>query len=354
MNTEYHIAVIGLACHFPGAKNYQEFWQNLLLGKETIHHFSMEELQTKGIEDKLLYHPQYVKTRGVIPDADYFDADFFGFSPNDAKLTDPQIRLFLECSRNALEDAGYYSEEKAGKIGVFAGQSHIHSYWEKYILPYPKLLKKWGDYYVHLSNSSDFLSTKVSYKLNLTGPSYTLQTACSTSLVAVCEAAQHLLNYQCDMALAGGVALQFPLLSGYLYQEGMILSKDGYCRAFDEKANGTVPGNGVGVVALKRYQDALDQNDHIYAVIKGFATNNDGNKKIGYSAPSIQGQAAVIEEALALADCQPESITYIETHGTGTSQGDPIEIEALKKVFFFNGISKKLCTRGGKNKYRSL
>ncbi len=340
------LAVIGLSCRFPGAKNHHEFWQNLVSGTESITHFTQEELLASGISKTLLDNPQYVKARGVIPDADCFDADFFSFSSQEAKILDPQIRLFLEHARNALEDAGYFSEETGGRIGVFAGQSQIHSYLNEYLLPNDSLRKLLGDYYIYLHNSNDFLATTVSYKLNLTGPSYTVQTACSTSLVAISEACQHLLDYQCDMAIAGGVALQFPLISGYLYQEGMILSPDGHCRAFDEKAKGTVPGNGVGVVILKRYQEAIEANDHIYAIVKGFATNNDGNKKVGYSAPSVQGQTAVIEEALAMAQCAPHSISYIETHGTGTPQGDPIEIEALKQVFSADTTTSKTCPLG--------
>lgn len=344
---EYSLAVIGLSCRFPGAQNYHEFWHNLLVGKETITHFSTEELIAAGIDETLLNQSNYVKSRGIIPDADEFDPAFFGFSPQDAKILDPQIRLFLMQARNALEDAGYCSEKTAGKVGVFAGQSQISSYLNEYLLSNTQLRNDFGDYYLYLHNSNDFLATKVSYQFNLTGPSQTLQTACSTSLVAVCEACQHLLDYQCDTAIAGGVSLQFPLVSGYLYQAGMILSPDGHCRAFDAKANGTVPGNGVGVVILKRYTDALAAGDHIYAVVRGFATNNDGNRKVGYSAPSLQGQAAVIQEALATANCDPHSITYIEAHGTGTPQGDPIELSALKQVFATHAPTpQKTCALG--------
>ena len=316
-DNSYSLAVIGISCLLPGANNYKEYWHNLYSGKECITHFTDKQLMLAGIPDYLLKDPFYIKAKGIIENFDQFDADFFGFSANEAKLLDPQIRLFLEHCRNALEDSGYYSETSVGKIGVFGSQSQISSYFKEQILPFNEVNQHFGDYYIYLNNANDFLATKVSYKLNLTGPSLTLQTACSSSLVAVCEACQHLLDYQCDLALAGGVALQFPLISGYLYQEGMILSPDGHCRAFDEQAKGTVPSNGVGVILLKRYEEALADKDHIYAVVRGFAINNDGNKKVGYSAPSVQGQSAVIQEAMSMANCHPQSIHYIETHGTG-------------------------------------
>ncbi|MBD2335851.1 SDR family NAD(P)-dependent oxidoreductase [Calothrix sp. FACHB-156] len=324
------IAIIGLAGRFPGAKNIAEFWQNLCNGVEAISQFADEDVIAAGIDASLLQNPQYIKAGAVLEDIDLFDAGFFGFNPKEAEMTDPQHRLFLECAWEALENAGYNAQKCEGRIGVYAGAS-LNNY-----LSFNLNLDQIGSvnsFQKLIGNDKDFLATRVSYKLNLTGPSITIQTACSTSLVATALACQSLLNYQCDMALAGGASIRIPQKTGYLHQEGGILSPDGHCRAFDAQARGTVIGNGVGVVLLKRLSNAIADGDHIYAVIKGSAINNDGSLKVGYTAPSVNGQAEAIAEAIALADIAPDTISYIETHGTGTALGDPIEISALTNVF---------------------
>jgi acyl transferase domain-containing protein/acyl carrier protein len=324
------IAIIGVAGRFPGAKNIAEFWQNLCDGVEAISQFSDKDLIAAGVDSSLLNNSNYIKAGSVLEDIDLFDAGFFGFNPKEAEMTDPQHRLFLECAWEALENAGYDAQRCESRIGVYAGAS-LNNY-----LTFNLNCDQIGSAHSFqklIGNDKDFLSTRVSYKLNLTGPSLTIQTACSTSLVATALACQSLLNYQCDMALAGGASIRVPQKTGYLHQEGGILSPDGHCRAFDANAKGTIIGNGVGVVLLKRLSDAIADGDHIYAVIKGSAINNDGSGKVGYTAPSVNGQAEAIAEAIALADVQPETITYIETHGTGTALGDPIEIAALTNVF---------------------
>ncbi len=327
------IAIVGMAVNVPGATNLNQFWQNLKEGKESIQWFIDEELAANGVSQTLFNSKNYIKAKGYIDDADMFDANFFGFSPREAEILDPQQRLFLECVWTALENAGYVSEEYAGKIGVFSGGSSIQGYYHNNILPNQKLRDFLGDYQLFIHNSMDFLSSRISFKLNFTGPSLTIQTGCSTSLVTVCQAVQSLLLGECDMAVAGGVALTLPLKSGYLYQDEMILSPDGHCRAFDENANGTVPGNGVGVVVLKRLSDAIVAKDNIHSLIKGYAVNNDGSAKFGLTSPSKKGQIAVIKSALKSANFSSETIDYIEAHGTGTLLGDPIEVEALVEVF---------------------
>ncbi|TVP65179.1 MAG: polyketide synthase, partial [Nodularia sp. (in: Bacteria)] len=324
------IAIIGLSGRFPGAKNIAEFWQNLCEGVEAISQFNEEELISAGVDKSLFNNPNYIKAGAVLEGVDLFDAGFFGLNPKEAEMTDPQHRLFLECAWEALENAGYDVQRCESRIGVYAGAS-LNNY-----LPFKLNIDQIGSansFQKLIGNDKDFLSTRVSYKLNLTGPSLTIQTACSTSLVATTLACQSLLNYQCDMAVAGGASIRVPQKTGYLHQEGGILSPDGHCRAFDAKAKGTIIGNGVGVVLLKRLSDAIADRDHIYAVIKGSAINNDGSGKVGYTAPSVNGQAEAIAEAIALANVAPETITYIETHGTGTALGDPIEISALTNVF---------------------
>jgi acyl transferase domain-containing protein/acyl carrier protein len=322
------IAVIGMAGRFPGAQNIEEYWQNLQSGRETISFFTDEELLADGIDQATMHHPKYVKAKGILDDIDLFDANFFGFSPREARLMDPQHRIFLECAWEALEHAGY-STGAAQRIGVFAGASmntymlSVNAHANLSTQPLPILIG--GD--------KDFLATRVSYKLNLRGPGVTLQTACSTSLVCVHFAAQSLLNQECDMALAGGVSVRVPHRDGYFYQEGGIASPDGHCRAFDAHARGSVVGEGVGIVVLKRLEQAIADGDTVYAVIKGSAINNDGALKVGYTAPGVEGQAEVIERALVAANVPAETITYVETHGTGTILGDPIEIAALTQAF---------------------
>ncbi|MBD2435877.1 type I polyketide synthase [Nostoc sp. FACHB-110] len=337
------IAIIGMSGRFPGANNIAEFWQNLQAGIESISQLTNEELLSAGINPSCLEDSNYVKASGILENIDLFDAAFFEFNPKEAEITDPQHRLFLECAWSALESAGYDADRCDSRIGVYAGAS-LNNY-----LSFDLNSDQVGSaqsYQKLIGNDKDFLATRVSYKLNLTGPSLTVQTACSTSLVAVTLACQSLMNYQCDMALAGGVSIRVPHKTGYLYQPGGTLSPDGRCRAFDAQAQGTTVGNGVGVVLLKRLEDAIADNDHIYAVIKGWAINNDGSMKVGYTAPSVDGQAEAIAEAIMLAGIPPATISYIEAHGTGTTLGDPIEIAALTKVFRTSTDKKNFCAIG--------
>ena len=334
------IAIIGMSGRFPGARNIAEFWQNLRNGLESISFFTAEELAPAGVPASALTQPGFVNAGGVLNDIDLFDAHFFGISARDAEIMDPQQRIFLECSWESLEDAGYNPEAYPGSIGVYAGTSMstyaFNIYAEADRLPHLDHMQ------ILILNDKDHLTTHVSYKLNLRGPSMAVQTACSTSLVAVCMACDALLNERCDMALAGAAAISVPQRKGYVYQPGGILSPDGHCRAFDASANGTIAGNGVAVVVLKPASRAMADGDHIYAVIKGVAVNNDGNLKVGYTAPSVEGQAKVIEMAHKIAQVSPETISYVETHGTGTELGDPIEIAALTQAFR-KGTQRKAC-----------
>jgi acyl transferase domain-containing protein/acyl carrier protein len=341
---ESAIAVIGMSGRFPGANTVGEFWPNLRVGVESITFFSQEELEAAAISPDWLSHPNYVRAKGILGNIELFDASFFGFSPREAELTDPQHRLFLECSWEALESAGYDPDTYAGAIGVYGGAGASGYSLNLYLNPqYAELI---GSMQSVIGAGVDHLTTRVSYKLNLRGPSLDIQTSCSTSLVAVHVACQSLLNGECDMALAGGVSIVVPQRAGYFYEEGGILSPDGHCRAFDAKSRGTVGGSGVGVVLLKRLTDALADGDQIIGVIKGSAINNDGSLKVGYLAPSLEGQAAVIIEALTMAGVEPETISYVETHGTGTALGDPIEIAALTQAFRTRTDKKGFCAIG--------
>ena len=339
------IAIIGMSGRFPRAKDLDEYWHNLREGVECISDFSDEELEASGVDPLLIHHPSYVKRKAIIDDVDLFDAHFFGINPGEAEIIDPQQRLFLESAYEALENAGYSSEAEFSLIGVYAGCS-LNSYLISNLFLNQEVIHRLGGYQIMIANDKDFLTTRASYKLNLRGPSLDIQTACSTSLVAVHMACQGLLNYECDMAIAGGVSIGFPQKTGYLYQEGMIFSPDGRCRAFDAKAQGIIGGEGVGIVLLKRLYDALSDGDNIWAVIKGSAVNNDGSLKAGYTAPSIDGQAEVIAAALGAAQIEAESVSYVETHGTGTSLGDPIEIAALTKAFRYGTDKSRFCAIG--------
>ena len=330
--TGLEVAIIGMEGVFPGAENINEFWDNLCNGVESIKHFSVDELKAAGVPAEVYESPNYIPASGVLSSIKGFDAGFFGYTPREAELLDPQARLFLECSWKALEGAGYAHKGYAGRIGIF-GSSSINTYLLENIHPNRDVRKRNDDFNIFLKNGSDFLVTRIAHKLNLTGPAITVQTACSSSLVAIHLAVRSLLSGESDIVLAGGVSIRIPHYTGYLYQEGAIFSPDGHCRPFDALANGTVNGNGAGVVVLKRLEDALQANDDIYAVIKGSAINNDGSEKIGYTAPSVEGQVEVIVSALEVAEVSPASIRYIETHGTGTKLGDPIEVEALGQVF---------------------
>ena len=339
------VAIIGMAGRFPQARDVDEFWRNLRDGVESVSFFSDEDLEAAGVERAVFSAANYVKAGVVLDGIELFDASFFGFTPREAELIDPQQRFFLECAWGALECAGYDAEGYDGRIGVYAGGG-INTYLLFNLASHRELLESADRLQIMLGNDKDYLATRVSYKLNLTGPSVTVQTACSTSLVAVHLACQSLLNGECDMALAGGVAIRVPHRAGYLYQEGGIVSPDGHCRAFDAQAQGTIFGNGVGLVVLKRLIDALRDRDCIHAVIKGSAINNDGALKVGYTAPSVRGQVEVIAEALAVAGVEAETISYIEAHGTGTALGDPVEIAAATQAFRAHTAAKNFCAIG--------
>lgn len=327
------IAIVGLACRFAGARDAREYWSNLRAGVESVVPYSDAALIEAGVDPGLLKRPDYVKAGAALPDMECFDAALFGLSPRDAAIMDPQHRHFLQCAWAAFEDAGYDPGAFAGAVGVFAGSGH-NAYLHYNLLGNRRLVREVGLFLLrHTGNDKDFLTTRLSYLLDLKGPSVSVQTACSTSLVAVHMAAQSLLNGECDMALAGGVSIDLPHGQGYLYQEGEILAPDGHCRAFDAKAQGTVFGSGVGAVILRRLADAIDDRDHIYAVIKGSAVNNDGAGKVGYLAPGVDGQAHAIIEALGVAGTDARTIGYVEAHGTGTPVGDPIEIAALTQAY---------------------
>ncbi|MDZ7967880.1 MAG: beta-ketoacyl synthase N-terminal-like domain-containing protein [Nostoc sp. DedSLP03] len=322
------IAIVGMSGRFPGAKNIDDFWHNLQNGVESISFFSNHDLVDLNLEEEVLNDQNYVKAASILEDIEYFDARFFGCSPREAEFMDPQHRLFMESAWSALENAGYDPETYEGLIGVYAGIS-TNTYFFNNIYTNVNLIDVPNKY----TFNKDFLTTNISYKLNLKGPSVGIQTYCSTSLVAVHLACKSLLDEECDIALAGGITIIVPQKSGYFYEEDGILSPDGHCRAFDAKAQGTIFGSGLGIVVLKRLTDAIADKDYIHAVIKGSAINNDGSLKVSYAAPSVNGQAEVIVEALANAGIDADDISYIETHGTGTSAGDPVEIAALTKAF---------------------
>ena len=340
------IAIVGMAAHLPGARNLRELWSNLAAGVESIRSWSDEELLAAGESPSAIRHPRYVKAGAPLPEMELFDADVFGFSPKEAAILDPQHRHFLECAWEALEDAGHVPERFPGPIGVFGGCG-MGSYFYFNICSNPELVDSVGMFLLrHTGNDKDFLVTRVSHVLDLKGPAINVQTACSTSLVAVHLAAQSLLAQECDMALAGGVTIELPHRRGYVYQEGEILSPDGHCHAFDHRAQGTVFGSGAGVVVLRRLEDAIADGDRIHAIIKSTAINNDGAAKAGYLAPSVAGQAACIVEAHALAGVEADSIGYVETHGTGTYLGDPIEISALTDAFRQTTDARQYCRIG--------
>ncbi len=339
------IAIIGMSGRFPGAKDLDQFWLNLRDGVEAITRFSDEELGSRGVPPEIFRKPNYVKAGVVLEDIDLFDAAFFGYNAKEAAAMDPQQRFFLEAAWQALEDAACNPNTFDGTIGVFGGGS-CNDYRKMIPADRQGITGGFDAFQAMLGNEQDFLASRVSYKLNLKGPSLTIQTACSTSLVAVHLACQNLLIYQCDMALAGGVCIRLPQGVGYQYHEGMIWSPDGHCRAFDAEAKGTIFGYGVGVVVLKRLSEALADGDSIYAVIKGSAINNDGAAKVGFTAPSVDGQAEVLAMAQELAGVEAQSINYIETHGTGTPLGDPVEVEALTQAFRAHTDKKNFCAIG--------
>ncbi|BCJ96172.1 hypothetical protein acsn021_37410 [Anaerocolumna cellulosilytica] len=340
--SELDIAIIGMSCRFPGSKNTREFWKNIKNGAELIRFYRYNDLLKLGVDVELLKNPNYVGACGSIDGIDQFDADFFNYTCEEAILMDPQIRILHETCWEALEDGGYYPGKSRNRIGLYVGAAS-NILWR--MLSFKVAGSQGSDQFnASILNDKDFIASRISYNFNLSGPSYTIDTACSTSLVTIHEACQALIGGECDMALAGGATIALNQNQGYLYQEGFILSSDGHCRTFDGNANGTVEGNGAGIVLLKPLDDALKDRDNVYAVIKASAVNNDGSRKVGYTAPSVEGQAEVIRVAHHLADIDPETLSYIEAHGTGTRLGDPIEIEALKVAF--NTGKKGYCAIG--------
>ncbi|MDX1694790.1 MAG: amino acid adenylation domain-containing protein, partial [Ketobacteraceae bacterium] len=330
-HTRTGFAVVGMACRFPGAANLNEFWQNLLAGKESVDFFGPDNLSPE-VDPQQAADPRYVPAKGVIKDCDRFDAAFFGIPPQEATLMDPQQRLLLELAWQALEDGNYGNNEAGYRTGVFAG-TNWPRYFQQYVLPDKALLAKVGSFNASLANESDFVSSRIAYKLNLTGPAVNVFTACSTGLVAIAQACAAIEQGQCELALAGGASVSTPVNSGYLYQEGGMLSRDGHCRPFDASATGTTFNDGAGMVLIKRLDLAIRDGDPIYGVIKGAAINNDGDNKASFSAPSVSGQVAVYREALQNAGIDPSQVEFIEAHGTATPLGDPIEIAALNQVY---------------------
>ncbi|MGJ8618143.1 MAG: type I polyketide synthase, partial [Sulfitobacter sp.] len=327
------IAIVGMSVDVPGAQGTDAYWANLRDGVESIRRLSEAELLAAGETPEAIARKNYVPAAAVLDGFDAFDADFFGFSPKDAAILDPQHRKFLEVSWAAMEQAGHPPETISGPIGVYAGCG-MGSYFYFNICSNPDLVDDVGMFLLrHTGNDKDFLSTRVSHVFDLKGPSINLQTACSTSLVAIHYACQALRAGEVDMALAGGVTIELPQGRGYEFKENEILSPDGHCHAFDHRAQGTVFGSGAGAVALRRLSDAIADGDHIWAVIKGSAVNNDGAAKAGYLAPSVDGQTAAIAQALDAAGVAAQSIGYVECHGTGTYLGDPIEVAALTEAY---------------------
>lgn len=344
-NTQPMIAIIGMSGRFPNAPDLGAFWNNLKHGIEGITFFSDAELLARGVPAARIKAPNFVKAAPVLTGIDQFDASFFGYVPSDARLLDPQQRLFLEITWHALEHASVDPSTYPGAIGVFGGAS-LSTYLLFNVLNNPGYSDHENGFEAMVNNDKDFLCTRVAYHFDLRGPSLTVQTGCSTSLVATHLACEALINFQCDVALAGAVSVNVPQRTGYLYEKDGIASPDGHCRALDAKGQGTVFGSGVGVVVLKRLEDALEDNDTIHAVILSSAINNDGAHKIGFTAPSVHGQAEVIARARTLANIPASSISYVEAHGTATSLGDPIEIAALSQAFRVDTDAKQFCAVG--------
>lgn len=326
------IAIIGMTVRMPGAPNLDAFWRNLRDGVESVSLFSEQELLESGLDLATIRHPNFVPAKAILDDIDLFDASFFGISPREAELMDPQHRLLMECAWSVLEHAGYDSETYGGRIAVFTSAG-MNTYLPFHIVSHPGLVEEVGGFQLSMYNDKDFVPTRIAYSMNLKGPGVDIGTACSSSLVSVHFACQHLITYQSDMALVGGITVHLPQKMGHLYEEGTAYSPDSHCRPFDTTRSGLIDGNGMAAVVLKRLEDALADGDHIHAVIKGTAINNDGSLKVGYSAPSIDGQAEVIVEAQTIAGVRPETISYVETHGTATPLGDPIEVAALTQAF---------------------
>ena len=326
------IALIGLACRVPGARDANQFWSNLAAGVESLRTYTREEQLKLGVPEKQVDHPDFIPVASVLDDIEYFDPGFFGMTGREADVADPQHRLFLELAQSALDDSGYDTTRYKGTVGVYTGTGEDTYLWN-HVYRHPRIVDSVGRTFVYNVNSPDYVATLAAYKLNLRGPSLTLHTACSTSLVAIHLAAEAVRNGECDMALAGGVCIELPHGAGYIAYEGGISSQDGHCRPFDSRASGTVWASGGGVVVLKRLSDALADGDNIRSLILGNAINNDGAVKVGFTAPSVEGQTEVISQALAVAGIEPRSVSYVEAHGTGTILGDPIEVTALTRAY---------------------
>ncbi len=338
------IAIIGMVGKFPGADSVEQLWQNLCGGVESIEFFGAGEVDP-SIDRQLSQNPDYVRARGIMAEAESFDAAFFGISPLEAEVIDPQARVFLELVASALEHAGYRHDKFDGSIGLYGGCSQ-NTYYTNHLHGRQDILDRVGELPMMFASEKDYLTTRVSYKLGLKGPSISFSTSCSSSLVAISQAFQALTSYQCDLAVAGAVSIAAPQHSGYLYEEGSIFSPTGHCRPFDAQAQGTVFGNGGGVIVLKRLDEAVAAGDKVYAVIRGVGVNNDGADKVSFSAPSVDGQAEAVAMAHAYADFDPETISYIETHGTGTVLGDPIEVAALTQAFRLQTTANQFCAIG--------
>ncbi len=343
--TNIDIAIVGLSCRFPGAASADEYWRNLCDGVESVTFFSDDELREAGVDDALIANPNYVKAAPMLPDVEGFDAAFFGYAPKDAALMDPQQRLFLEVCWEAVEGAGYDPARYPGRVGVISTGGGVVSSYLLAKLNHAELPGQTASI-SHINNDKDFLSTRVSFKLNLTGPSFTVQSACSSSLLAVHQACQTLRFGECDAMLVGGSVVRVPQVEGYLAEKRNLHSLDGHCRPFDAEGQGTIFGSGVGAVLIKPLERAIADRDHVYAVIKGTAANNDGSNKGSYTAPSLGPQAQAVTDALALAGVGAESIGYLECHSTGTVVGDPLEIEALSRAFSGQGAGRQYCAVG--------
>lgn len=341
---QHAIAVVGMVGRFPGSPDVQSLWANIMAGREGISFFRDDELDPL-ISNLVRQDPAYVKAKGVMADCDKFDAGFFGISPLEAQVMDPQHRVLLELAWAALENSGHRPSDCGGRMGVFVGAN-----WDRYrtinVSTQPDVIARFGEFNTALANSPDFLATRISYKLNLKGPACTVSTACSTSLVAIAQAARALANGECELALAGGVSVSVPVNAGYLYEVGGMLSKDGHCRPFDAECTGTTFNDGAGIVVLRRLSDAIADGDNIHAVIRGFAVNNDGADKVSFTAPSVVGQADVLSSALKHAGVDPATVGYIETHGTATPLGDPIEFAALLRAYEGLNVAGRACAIG--------
>ena len=344
-STGLDVAIVGMACRFPAASDVEALWRQICAGEESIRTFSAEELALAGVPPEVVSAPEYVRRGTVLEGATTFDASLFGITPREAELIDPQHRIFLELAWEALERAGYDPRQCGGPIGVFAGVG-MPWYFIHHILACGPLPHDLEGYQIIFGNNKDHLATRVAYKLDLRGPAVTVQTACSSSLVSVHLACRALLAGECDLALAGGVSLLLPEKTGYHYQPGGVMSPDGHCRPFDALARGTVFGSGAGIVVLQRLDDALRCRSTIDALIKGSAINNDGARKVGYAAPSVDAQAAVIRAAHVMSEIPADTVGYVEAHGTGTALGDPIEVEALKSAFRASTEQLQFCALG--------